>query len=311
MSVFLARCKRLFFRLAGLFRKLLTPDHVAVLMFLAALIAAALLILRPHIADAQKEQSVPKEQGVFVPILMYHSILKDSAQQGEFVLSPDVLEQDLAYLKNNGYTTVFISDLVAYVNEGAELPEKPVVITFDDGSYNNLVYALALLDKYDSRAAFSIVGSYTAKEAGEKTRSTAYSYMNYADVKALADSGRAEICNHSYAMHELGARRGTLKNSNESDAAYESALLDDIMKNQALLTENCGITPTVYTYPYGLICKESIRLVRGAGFSASLGVSETPNYLVRGSADCLYEMGRYNRPAGISTEEFMKKALKG
>lgn len=65
---------------------------------------------------------------------MYHSVLKDQKMDGKYVVSPTEFENDLIYLKEHGYTTIFLQELVDYVYSGAALPEKPVVITFDDGT---------------------------------------------------------------------------------------------------------------------------------------------------------------------------------
>ena len=59
-----------------------------------------------------------QEEGVRLPILMYHSILKDSARQGNYVVSPDVLAADLDALQQRGYETVTVTDLLAYVQDG-------------------------------------------------------------------------------------------------------------------------------------------------------------------------------------------------
>ena len=80
-----------------------------------------------------------------VVILMYHSLLKDPARQGKYVVSPDLFENDLRWLKENGYSFVEMQDLINFVYSGSSLPEKSVVITFDDGYYNNYLYAYPLL----------------------------------------------------------------------------------------------------------------------------------------------------------------------
>ena len=63
---------------------------------------------------------------------MYHGLLKEEARQGKYVLSPAQFESDLKYLKENGYHTVVVQDLIDYVEKGVPLPEKPVMLTFDD-----------------------------------------------------------------------------------------------------------------------------------------------------------------------------------
>ena len=258
-------------------------------------------------------KAVSKEKdGVFVPIIMYHSILKDENMWGEYVVSPVNLEKDIIYLKENGYTPVFVNDLIRYVNNGEKLPEKPVVLTFDDGTYNNYTYLLPLLEKYDFKATISIVGSYTvnASESGEEPN-PAYSYLRWEDINEMRSSGKVEFCNHTYDMHNLSPRKGAGRMDGESYEDYRSVFIKDIFKVQDLCNENCGFKPNVFTYPFGATDESAQRLVKNSGFQASLGVEEKPNYIKKDDTACLYNMYRYNRPNNISTEDFMEKALKG
>ena len=94
-------------------------------------------------------------QGVQLPVIMYHGILADTKLQGDYVISPTQFEEDLKELKNRGYTTVTIGEIVDYVYNGKELPQKPVVLTFDDGYYNNYLYAYPLLKKYACKGVIS------------------------------------------------------------------------------------------------------------------------------------------------------------
>ena len=90
------------------------------------------------------------EESVEIPVVMYHALLKDEAQHGRYVISPAEFENDLLYLKKHGYTTILVEDLIAYT-QGASLPEKPVLLTFDDGYYNNYLYAFPLAQKYQCK----------------------------------------------------------------------------------------------------------------------------------------------------------------
>ena len=69
-----------------------------------------------------------KTDGIKLPIIMYHSIVKNEDRSGEYVITPIELEKDLLYLKQNGYTTVFVNDVIRYVKRGGELPEKPIIL---------------------------------------------------------------------------------------------------------------------------------------------------------------------------------------
>ena len=248
-----------------------------------------------------------KNSGEKVAIIMYHSILKDESQHGEYVLSPVELEKDLLYLKNNGYTAITSSELIAYVYSGKSLPEKSVMLTFDDGCLNNLTYVLPLLEKYNMKAVFSVVGSFCDREDSNKQRNDEYSYLNWNEVRELYLSGKVDIACHSNDFHSLGERRGSKIKSNETYSDYRSAFLSDTNTFLNSIKKNAQIVPSIYTYPYGLVSEESKNLVKTCGFKISLGCEEKIN-IIKDEAS-LYCMGRYNRPSGISTEDFMKKVL--
>ena len=109
--------------------------------------------LAAHAAAADPRESVQ------VPVLMYHSILKDPARAGTYVVSPAQFEADMVCLLDRGYETVSVAELIAYVDGTGRLPEKPVVVTLDDGYYNNLTYVLPILERLDLCAVISIVGA--------------------------------------------------------------------------------------------------------------------------------------------------------
>ncbi len=245
------------------------------------------------------------QEGVRVPVLMYHSILKDSARQGKYVVSPTVLAADLDALQKRGYETVTVSDLLAYVQDGTPLPDKPVMITFDDGYYNNYVYAYPLLQQRGMRAVVSIIGSQTALYTEEGTENAYWSHLRLDRLAEMQDV--FEVQNHSWNLHEYGERRG-LRMRGETEASYESLLREDTEQTQALLTEAGLPAPQCYTYPFGACSEESERILKDMGFLCTLGCEERVNLVTR-DAECLYEMGRFNRAAGESTEGYLSRAL--
>ena len=172
---------------------------------LGVLLIAAGLTKTPALSAMGRVQA-----GVRVPILMYHSVLKNPKMAGMYVVSPDTLEQDLKYIKKKGYTTVFVRELTEYVYQNAPLPEKPVVITLDDGYLNNLTYVLPLLEKYDMKATISVVGRYTEQATEDGAEKPSYSYLTIEEVQKLAESGRVEamICMGRNKERAQGKEKG-------------------------------------------------------------------------------------------------------
>lgn len=272
-----------------------------------ALLALALGLTLLAAVPAARSAMGPAGQGIKVPILMYHSVLKDPKMAGRYVVSPDTLEQDMRFLQQNGYTTVFVQDLVDYVYEGKALPEKPVVLTLDDGYLNNLTYVLPLLEKYEMKATISVVGKYTERFSQEMDEKPSYSHLTFDEIAQLYGSGRVEIGVHSYNLHSQEKRKGAAKRKGESTGEYQTMFRQDTKKALELLGQS-GVSTVVYTYPYGAITDDSEPVLKEMGFKASLSCYEKENYLTQ-DPGCLWQMGRFNRPSGQSTETFMKKAL--
>lgn len=263
------------------------------------LLLAVLSVTMATITSSAKEKiSSDKEKEVSLPIIMYHSVLKDTSLSGKYTITPKTLEEDLKYLKENGYTSVLSSEIIAFT-----FPEKPVMITFDDGYLNNLTNVLPLLEKYDFKAVVSVVGKYAEDNTDHNPN---YSYLDPDEIKELIKSGRIEIANHTYNLHSLNGRSGSSIIKGEDKSTYQAMLYEDLKKAQNLFEDKASVTPVIFTYPFGSMCESSRSVVESLGFKISLGCAEKVNVLKKDSS--LYCLGRFNRPSGISTQEFMKKA---
>lgn len=240
-----------------------------------------------------------------VPIIMYHSILK--SKKGKYIINPSDFENDLKFIKENGYTTITMTDLINYVYFDSPLPEKPIIITFDDGHYNNLTYALPLLEKYDMVAVISIVGKYTDEYSESDETNANYSYLRWKDINSLIESNRFEFQNHTYELHSTkNGRNGCMKKQNESLESYKKILSEDLLKLQKEFEENTSYTPNTFTYPFGAISSDSTDIIKELGFKASLSCCEGVNIISK-NPDCLYGLKRYNRSGTISTQSFFNK----
>lgn len=130
-------------------------------------------------------------------VLMYHKI-QPATVQDDLIISVEKFEEQLRYLTNNGFNTISLSQLTAYVTAGAALPPKPVLLTFDDGYRNNLLYGYPLLKKYRMKANIFLIGNKVnpqQQNAGE--------YLDTADLKSM-DSALVEYGLHSFAHGNYG-----------------------------------------------------------------------------------------------------------
>ena len=158
--------------------------------FLIGLVAGGFGI---HKAVTAVQADKELEQGIQLPIIMYHGILKDTKRQGKYVISPELLESDMKYLKENGYTPVFMQDVIDYVKNGTPLPEKPIILSFDDGYYNNYAYAFPLAQQYDTKIVIAPIIKDTEKYSEANEENANYGHITWDNMKEMVDSGYVEI----------------------------------------------------------------------------------------------------------------------
>lgn len=239
-----------------------------------------------------------------LPIVMYHNFSQKSSALNPWVIRPEAFESDLLYFKQNGYTTVTMAEVIAYVYGEGTLPQKPVVLSFDDGDCSVYKYAFPLLKKYNAKAVVSILGGVTDLYSEKNRPSVLFPSMTWAQLSEMKASGLVEIQNHSYNLHGEG---GAKKRGGESTDAYRERLGADLLKLQARVKQELGTTPDTFTFPYGAVSKDSNAILKDLGFKASLGCYDTVNTLTVGDTDCLYSLGRKLREHGKSSATLFDK----
>ncbi len=257
--------------------------------------------------------TISQAQSVKLPIVMYHHITEDESKTGKYTVLAEELESDLEYILSKGYTAVTVQDLIDFVNHGKSLPEKPIMITFDDGFESFYCLAFPLLKAHSVKAVVSVIGSITEKYSKINDHNINYSNLTFDEIKELNENGLVEIQNHSYDMHHNhpNGRKGMSKKKNEAEEDYALVLKNDLDKMQEIMWNNCKIKPTAVVYPYGAYSENTLEAVKNCGFECTMLCEERINLITKGNTECLYNLGRYNRPSGVSTEVFFENILEG
>lgn len=259
---------------------------------IAAIIA--FIILLPCVMYGAEKPSA----GVCLPILMYHQTSKNPSKWGKYVISPEEFEKDIVFLKEKGYEAVVIKDIIDFIYNKKPLPERPVMLTFDDGFESDYEYVFPILKKHNVKAVFSVVGAYTdIYSESDVIKHINYSHLSWEQIKEMEKSGLAEFQCHSYDLHTIGKRKGAAKIKDEAFSAYETMLISDTNKLLQEFEKEKITKPLCYTYPFGSLDKSSEKVLLSMGFSASLGAEEKLNYL-SGKKEELYKMKRFNRHHG-------------
>lgn len=179
------------------------------------------------------------QYGIFVPaikglpVLLYHKV--SPTHEDSLTIKPAALEKQLQYLRARGYQTVSLREVIAFQENRGRLPEKPVMISFDDGFVNTLELACPLLKKYEYKAVFFIPSSGIGKtNFWDKTGEP---LMSAEQLKSL-DPGLIEIALHS------------LDHGNYKHMALEQ-IKADISKSIEVLDQSGIVHSPGFAYPYG------------------------------------------------------------
>ncbi|MBO4991127.1 MAG: polysaccharide deacetylase family protein [Firmicutes bacterium] len=229
-----------------------------------------------------------------VPILMYHHLAETG--DGGDIISVEDFESHMATLTRAGYTAVDFDDLKSYVEQGVELPEKPVVITFDDGYESNLTLAYPILKRYGMKATVFAIGVSIGKDTYKDTGESMIPHFSLEEAALCADA--ITVGSHGYNIHEVAGRdpepirQGVLQKESETEEEYIQFLRNDCEAMDALFEEALGRTPQVLAYPFGWHTTLSDLILKEEGIWATVTSDVKINIIIKGIPQSLYAMGR-------------------
>lgn len=247
-------------------------------------------------------------EGVELPVIMYHQLTKSESRAGRYVLTVEQFEKDLRYLKENGYETVTVHQLMDFSQGKCNIPEKAVMLTFDDGCETLYAYALPLLEKYGFTAVGFAVGALADHYSEIDDHNLNYSNLDWDEIKELCNGDVIDIQSHSYDLHKnTGDRSGIKKKKSETFEQYSEFLSVDALKMKEKMLEYTGKAPVAIAYPFGSFSSESKDILKKCGIKMAFTCEEKVNIIKKAESEWLFGLGRYNRPYGISSESFFEK----
>jgi peptidoglycan/xylan/chitin deacetylase (PgdA/CDA1 family) len=211
-----------------------------------------------------------------VPILLYHNVSNRGSTR--YIVRTAQFRAQMKALHTEGYQTITISQLADVIRSGGYLPEKPVVITFDDGYLSVHQNAFPILEEFGFQAVVYIISGTVATDKS-------YGYMQKAEVDDLVAAGW-EIGSHSISHSSL--------------KATPLGLRSEIEKSKQELEEKLDVEIRSFSYPYN-ITNDSIKgLVETYGYESAVGV----DLFVIHSPDRLYFLSRREVYSSTTIKEF-------
>ena len=171
-------------------------------------------------------------------VLMYHSVAPDGTECNAWTITESTFRDHMQYIADRGYTVVAPSDLVS----GEPLPEKAVMITFDDGYADNFTAALPILADFGYKGVVALITSCMETSDGNF-------WMDWEMCREAAQSGVLELGVHTHATHKYP---GIQRQEEETREEYRERLSADLDTAIALIREKAGVTPIYFAYPQGI-----------------------------------------------------------
>lgn len=255
----------------------------------------------------------PAAQTADVAILMYHAFTEDEADTGSLCTPASEFARQLSALRDAGYTSVGYADLIEFVNGDGKLPEKPLLITIDDGYQNNLDLAAPLLEKYGFCANIAVIGVSIGRTTYKDTDIPITPHFSLEDAHPWVARGVLTVTTHSYDMHQVtavdgaGCRRGVLQMHGEAESDYIAALTQDYTRAQEQLAGLPGTPLPVFTYPFGAYSELSERVLQELGVQVTVTIADGANRLVKGEPETLRLLHRIHVWRGTKPDMLLSR----
>ncbi|WP_084244480.1 polysaccharide deacetylase family protein [Planomicrobium okeanokoites] len=260
------------------------------------------------VPEVQAEPAVDISAFPSIPVLMYHILLEERND----VISVDPLRfrEQMSALKEAGFTTITDYQLADHLRNKTKLPDKPILITFDDGYKSVYTEAFPVLEELGMKATVNVIASRIFE-----TPSTLHpeEYEKFTWPEARSMEGTVMVQAHTWDSHnkkadaenELkGVLAGRMQDDSglESQEEYEKRVFEDLLLSKKTIEEKMGYDVVTLAYPYGHYSEDTIRLAQVAGYQMAFTVKSG---LVNRETDAHFELDRITANGAFTGEQLL------
>ncbi|MED1283654.1 polysaccharide deacetylase family protein [Bacillus mycoides] len=208
-----------------------------------------------------------------VPVLLYHHLLKGTEKENSEVfknkgttLAVEQFEKQIKYLADNNYRAITAKELEGFIKNKKNLPDKSVLITFDDASKSNYTYAYPILKKYNMHAISFVVTSKISNQE-EKFDPNKIQALSKTEMDKMGDV--FEFGSHTDSLHKLEKGEAAVFNRNNVE------IKNDILKSKDVLKTD------YFSYPFGKYNDTIVKVLKDSKFQ--MAFVNSPGYATKES----------------------------
>ncbi|MDB5085437.1 MAG: polysaccharide deacetylase [Bacilli bacterium] len=200
------------------------------------------MMIYDHLDQAKKIKS---NQQIQIPILVYHSIADNPSNP--YCTNPSVFDAEMRHLKDTGYTTITFGDLESAWLQGSKLPQRPIIVSLDDGYADNYTNAFPVLQKYNQKATIFMVTGFAAQTINQMN------HLDWDQLREMQNSGVIDIQSHS--VHHL-----------DMTQLSDEQLKHEVVDSKAELEKKLGKPVTIFCYPFGAYNDKVKKMLKDSGY---------------------------------------------
>ena len=244
----------------------------------------------------------------------FHDIVDRGEEVQEDAVTGSVLAQFFDWMKATGWTAISLDDLEAARRGARPLPDKAILISFDDGYRSLYTRVFPLLKVYRYPAVAAVVGKWLEGGSDSKVRYgdelvPRTRFVSWAEAREMQSSGLVEFASHSYDLHRtvqmnpqgnvVGAakvwRYDDTTDRYESEAEYGARIRADLQRARVQMATQLGRVPRALVWPYGRFTGPGLEIAKSLGFTFVFTLEQSP----ASTAD-LYSIHRLYPHAGVN-----------
>jgi biofilm PGA synthesis lipoprotein PgaB len=229
--------------------------------------------------------------------IAFHDVADRVDQLDTDAVTTRILVQFFDWLKGSGWTAISLDDIAAAARGARPLPDKSILISFDDGYRSLYTHVYPLLQVYRYPAVAALVGSWMEArpdgtvQYGDRIVPRS-DFVSWAEAREMQASGLVEFASHSYNLH-----RGLQANPQgnmvpaaitwsydpatrryETDTQYRARIRADLQRSRQQIETNLGRPPRAIVWPFGRYTGPALAEAKAVGFTFALTLEPEPAY---------------------------------